>query len=129
MLQRLDDHISACPHRADHCKEAAALETDERVRTKCSRWSGSGGTSPKATSSSRVSSAFCSIGRKMRCHRQGRTRRETDCTTGPRTESGNHGNAARTEVLRQTQWRGLRVELRAGAELVRTPATEPGFRC
>ena len=60
---------------------------------------------------------------------QGRTRRETDCTTGPRTESGNQGNAARTEVLRQTQWRGLRVELRAGAELVRTPATEPGFRC
>jgi hypothetical protein len=31
MLQRLGDHISACPQRADQCKEAA-LETDERVR-------------------------------------------------------------------------------------------------
>jgi|KBSMisStaDraftv2_1062788.scaffolds.fasta_scaffold21248_3 hypothetical protein len=33
MLQRLGDHISACLQRADQCKEAAALETDERVKT------------------------------------------------------------------------------------------------
>ena len=33
MLQRLGDHISACLQRADQCKEAAALETNERVKT------------------------------------------------------------------------------------------------
>ena len=33
MLQRLGDHVSACLQRADQCKEAAALETDERVKT------------------------------------------------------------------------------------------------
>ena len=33
MLQRLGDHISACLQRADECRQAAASETDERVRT------------------------------------------------------------------------------------------------
>jgi hypothetical protein len=33
MLQKLGDHISACLQRADDCKEAAAAETDERVRS------------------------------------------------------------------------------------------------
>ena len=32
-LQRLGDHISACLQRADECRQAAASETDERVRT------------------------------------------------------------------------------------------------
>jgi hypothetical protein len=33
MLQRLGDHISACLQRGDQCKEAAAQESDERVRS------------------------------------------------------------------------------------------------
>jgi hypothetical protein len=33
MLQRLGDHISACLKRADQCKEAAAQESDERVKS------------------------------------------------------------------------------------------------
>ena len=32
MLQQLGEIITACLQRADQCKEAAASETDERVR-------------------------------------------------------------------------------------------------
>jgi hypothetical protein len=32
MLQELGDQISACLERADQCREAAATETDDRVR-------------------------------------------------------------------------------------------------
>jgi hypothetical protein len=32
MLQKLGEYISACLQRADLCKEAAASETDDRVR-------------------------------------------------------------------------------------------------
>jgi hypothetical protein len=33
MLQKLSDHISACLQRAEECKEAAASETDERMKS------------------------------------------------------------------------------------------------
>jgi hypothetical protein len=33
MLQKLGDHINACLQRAEQCKDAAASETDERVRS------------------------------------------------------------------------------------------------
>jgi hypothetical protein len=32
MLQQLGEYISACLQRADQCREAAAAETDDRVR-------------------------------------------------------------------------------------------------
>jgi hypothetical protein len=33
MLQKLGDHIANCLVRADECKQAAALESDARVRS------------------------------------------------------------------------------------------------
>jgi hypothetical protein len=33
MLQRLGEYISACLQRADECRNAAASETDDRVRS------------------------------------------------------------------------------------------------
>jgi hypothetical protein len=33
MLQKLGDHIKSCLEQADQCKEAAASEADDRVRT------------------------------------------------------------------------------------------------
>ena len=33
MLQRLGEYVSACLQRADECRNAAASETDDRVRS------------------------------------------------------------------------------------------------
>ena len=84
MLQRLGDHISACLQRADECRQAAASETDERVRTQLLEMERQWRHVAKSYEFIESLERFLLDQQKnARCHRQGRTRRETTSTHSP----------------------------------------------